>query len=148
VLFLRQFVARGDLLDDFLILRQQTGWTRRDEITWELDASLDDHTYRYRLEVGPSGESAQPRVVSETLRFDGKPIFEFVAGEVHLYNDQFEQKVTYGFDWHRSALATSSNAGITRSWSALRIGCPKSIVFESTRSRCRLARSPRISLPM
>jgi len=27
-------------------------------------------------------------------------------GEVHLYNDRFEQKVKYPFDWNRSALAT------------------------------------------
>jgi len=48
----------------------------------------------------------RPRVVSETVHYDGKPVFEFIAGEVHLYNDRFEHKVTYEFDWYRSALAT------------------------------------------
>jgi hypothetical protein len=54
----------------------------------------------------PWGEPQRPRVVSETVHLDGKPIFEFIGGEVHLYNDRFEHKVTYEFDWHRSALAT------------------------------------------
>ncbi|MCC6366695.1 MAG: AAA family ATPase [Bryobacterales bacterium] len=48
----------------------------------------------------------RPRVVSETVRLDEKPVFEFLEGEVHLYNDRFEHKVTYPFDWHRSALST------------------------------------------
>jgi len=37
---------------------------------------------------------------------DRRPLFEFVEGEVHLFNDNFEQKVKYPFDWFRSALAT------------------------------------------
>jgi hypothetical protein len=35
-----------------------------------------------------------------------KPIFEFIEGEVNLFNDYFERKVNYPFDWFRSALAT------------------------------------------
>ena len=68
--------------------------------------------------IEPWGEPPRPRVVSETVHLDGKPIFEFTNGEVHLFNDRFEHKVTYEFDWHRSALATivprRDNQSLTR----------------------------------
>ena len=67
---------------------------------------LEGNSYIYRLVIEPWGEPIKPRIASETLHFDGKPIFEFIAGEVHLFNDRFERKVSYDFDWHRSALGT------------------------------------------
>jgi predicted ATPase len=104
--FLRQFVAKGDTLDDHFILRQRTRWQNQPQLTWELEATIEGGSYVYRLVIEPWGDPPRPRVVSETLQFDAKPIFEFISGEVHLYNDRFEHKVTYDFDWHRSALAT------------------------------------------
>jgi len=106
LLFLRQFVTKGDVFDDFFILSQRTRWLNQPQQTWELEATLEGSRYVYRLVIEPWGEPQRPRVKSETVFFDGKPIFEFTAGEVHLYNDRFEHKVTYPFDWHRSALAT------------------------------------------
>ena len=106
LLILRQFVVKGDTLDDYVILGQRTRWLGQREITAELDAALDGGTYVYRLVIEPWGDPVKPRVVAETVRFDGKPVFEFTNGEVHLFNDRFEHKVTYPFDWHRSALAT------------------------------------------
>jgi hypothetical protein len=75
-------------------------------MTFELEAVLDGGRYVYRLVIEPWGEPPRSRVASETVHLDSRPIFEFIAGEVHLYNDRFEHKVTYPFDWHRSALAT------------------------------------------
>ncbi len=106
LLMLRQFVAKGDVFDDFSILAQRTRWLDQQQTTGELDAELDGGKYRYRLVIEPWGEPSRPRVVSETVHFEGKPIFEFKNGEVQLFNDRFEHKVTYEFDWHRSALAT------------------------------------------
>jgi energy-coupling factor transporter ATP-binding protein EcfA2 len=105
LLLLRQFIMKGDF-DDFFILSQRTRWMSQPKQTCELEASLDGSRYVYRLVIEPWGEPVRPRVVSETVHLDGKPIFEFITGEVHLYNDRFEHKVTYDFDWHRSALAT------------------------------------------
>ncbi len=76
------------------------------EQTCEIEATLDAAKYIYRLSIDPWGDLQRPRVLSETVHMDGKPIFEFQKGEVHLFNDQFAHKVTYPFDWHRSALAT------------------------------------------
>ena len=106
LLLLRQLVVRGDIFDDFNILSQRTRWLNQPRVTGELEAELDGGRYVYRLVIEPWGDPPRPRVVSETVHFDEKPIFEFNAGEVHLYNDRFEHKVTYEFDWHRSALAT------------------------------------------
>jgi len=106
LLFLRQFVMKGDVFDDFYILAQRTRWLDQRQITGEIEAELDGGKYVYRVVIEPWGDPPLPRVVSETVRFDGKPIFEFTNGEVHLFNDRFEHKVTYDFDWHRSALAT------------------------------------------
>ena len=106
VLFLRQVVIRGDTFENFFILTQRTRWLDRSQLTCELAADLQDAGYVYRLQIEPWGEQQRPRIKSETVLLDGKPIFEFVNGEVHLYNDRLEHKVTYPFDWHRSALAT------------------------------------------
>ncbi len=106
LLFLRQFIAKGDVFDDFLVLSQRTRWLNQPQQTCELEAELDGAQYIYHLTIEPWGDPPRPRVYSETVRCNGKPIFEFNTGEVHLYNDRSEHKVTYEFDWHRSALAT------------------------------------------
>jgi predicted ATP-dependent endonuclease of OLD family len=106
ILALRQFVARGDRADDVFPLGQRTRWLNQPRLTFEIEAGLDAGRYVYRLVVEPWGDPVRPRVVSETVRLDEKPVFEFLEGEVHLYNDRFEHKVTYPFDWHRSALST------------------------------------------
>ncbi len=104
--FLRQFAVTGLVLDAFVILRHRTRWLDRPQQTYELEAELGGERYVYRLVIEPFGDPPRPRVQSETVHFDGKPIFEFKTGEVHLYNDQFEHKVAYDFDPKRSALAT------------------------------------------
>src|SRR5712692_6894935 len=106
LLFVRQFAVRGDRADDLFTLNQRTRWLNQPQQTCELEATLDGGSYLYRLVIEPWGEPPRPRVVSETVHFNRRPIFEFTTGEVHLYNDRFEHKVTYPFDWHRSALAT------------------------------------------
>ena len=106
LLFVRQFVVRGDTFDTLLIQNQRTRWLNQTQQTFELEAALDARTYVYHLVIEPWGEPPRPRVVSETVTLDGQSIFEFADGEVHLFNDRFERKVTYPFDWSRSALAT------------------------------------------
>jgi predicted ATPase len=106
LLLLRQFAVRGDVFDEFFILNQRTRWLNQPQQTCELEAVLEGTRYVYHLVIEPWGDPPRPRVLSETVHCEEKPIFEFLTGEVHLYNDRFEHKVTYPFDWHRSALAT------------------------------------------
>lgn len=106
MLLIRQFVVLGDQADSQFPAWSKTRWLSQARQTFELEADLGDGPYIYRLVVEWRGDPERPCVAEETLTFSSKPIFEFVAGEVHLYNDRFERKVEYPFDWHRSALAT------------------------------------------
>ncbi len=106
LLFLRQFVNRGDKADDLRLLSQKTLWLKRPHITFELEARVSGQNYTYHLQFEASGEPAQARVVSETVHLNRNPIFEFLEGEVRLYSDRFERGVAYPFDPVRSALAT------------------------------------------
>jgi predicted ATPase len=118
LLFIRQIAISGIKTEDFDTLVHRTRWMTQPHQTFELEAVIDGATYKYALVIDPWGEPSRPRVASEMLHLDGKPIFEFAKGEVHLFNDRFEHKVTYPFDWNRSALATitarKDNTRLTR----------------------------------
>lgn len=103
---LRDFCVRGDAPDERFSGRTRTRWQDVGEQTFELDVSGSDGSYQLRLVVDSWGNPERPRVLMEEVKFSGKPIFKFQKGDVHLFNDHFEDKVQYPFDWHRSALAT------------------------------------------
>lgn len=105
LLFVRQFATVGERAHPGMLIHW-TRWQTRPEQTFEIEAVLDDQTFRYRLVLEPWGDPPLPRVVLETVHCDDKPIFEFKTGNVRLYDDQFTSKTTYSLDWHRSALAT------------------------------------------
>lgn len=81
-------------------------WQTLKEQRFELNVHLDGRMYLYRLRLDQWGHPARTRISEETVLCDGKPVFEFIGGEVHLFNDSFERKVNYPFDWFRSALTT------------------------------------------
>jgi len=118
LLLIRRLAWRGESLHETGILDQVTRWMWNPSQTFELEVSLDDQTYIYRLMLELSGSPATQAVMSETVHLGGKPLFEFVGGDVRLFNDQFEHKVSYPFDWRRSALATiterTDNRQLTR----------------------------------
>jgi len=84
----------------------RTRWQSVVAQTFEMDVQGDGGNYTFRLIMDSWGSPERPRVVKEEVKFDGKQIFWFENGEVHLFNDRAEDKVRYPFDWHRSALAT------------------------------------------
>jgi predicted ATPase len=103
---LRDFSIRGEAPDERFAGRTRTRWQNSREQTFELDVSGNHGAYQMRLVMDSSGQPERPRVIVEELKFAGKLIFRFEKGEVHLFNDRFEDKVQYPFDRHRSALAT------------------------------------------
>ena len=103
---LRDFCVRGETPDDRFVGRSRTRWQELPEQTFELDVSGNSGLYTMRLVVDSWGNPERPRVLTEEVKFSGKPIFRFEKGEVHLFNDKSDDKVQYPFDWHRSALAT------------------------------------------
>ncbi|MBC7835802.1 MAG: ATP-binding protein [Phycisphaerales bacterium] len=108
---LRDFCVRGDPPDPPAPLTRfggnsRTRWQTVIEQTFEMDVLGNGGEYTFRLVVDSWGNPERPRVLKEEVKLDGKPIFRFEKGEVHLFNDRAEAKVQYPFDWHRSALAT------------------------------------------
>src|SRR5215470_20391076 len=89
LLLVRQFAVTGEKAEDY-ILSQRTRWMSREQQTCEIEATLNEARYVYRLVLEPIGEPPRARVASETVHLDQKPIFEFKMGEVHLYNDKFQ----------------------------------------------------------
>ncbi|MBK9170228.1 MAG: AAA family ATPase [Bryobacterales bacterium] len=107
LLTVRQFVIRGDKAEDLFVAASRTRWLPdQPRQTFEIEAQVGESCFVYRLAIEALGDPALPRVIEETVQCDQKPVFEFVNGEVRLYNDQFQHKVTYPFDPHQSALAT------------------------------------------
>jgi len=99
-------LVAGDAHPDALFPdTSRTRWQTLSQQTFELDVELGAN-YRFRLEIDSWGSPARTRIKREIVHCDGRPVFEFIEGEVRLFNDNFQHKVTYPFDWFRSALAT------------------------------------------
>jgi predicted ATPase len=103
---LQRLVVDGEQAAKIFPLSQRTGWLGQPNQSFELEVTLRGSNYSYRLVIEPSGR--RPRVASETVSLDGKPILEFKNGEVQLYNTRFEREHEYPLDANRSALLTIS----------------------------------------
>jgi len=100
-------VCGGDALPDALFpASTYTRWQTLSQQTFELDLDLDGLFCTFKLHLEPWGSTPRTRIRQEIVLCDGQKIFEFLDGEVHLFNDAFQHKVNYPFDWFRSALAT------------------------------------------
>ena len=84
----------------------RTRWQTLSQQTFELDVDLAGVPYKYKLKLEPWGQPSRTRIREEIVLCEGRSVFEFVDGEVHLFNDSFQHKVNYPFDWFRSAFAT------------------------------------------
>ena len=99
-------LVTGDARPDKLFpYSSRTRWQSLPQQTFELQVDLGE-SYRLRLELDSWGSPQKTRIKREVVFCNERPIFEFVNGEVHLFNNDFQHKVTYPFDWFRSALAT------------------------------------------
>jgi energy-coupling factor transporter ATP-binding protein EcfA2 len=128
LLFVRQFATKGEGLND-IALGHRTRWLDKPQVTYEVEAVLDERKYLYRLVLEPAGEPPVLTVASETVHLDEKPIFEFETGSVNLYNDGFERTVTYPFDASRSALATLTGNRDTELLTKFRLWFGKLVCF-------------------
>lgn len=82
-----------------------TRWQNRNKQVFEVDVVLDDDELRYRIEVEHERSTRRARIALERLEANGKPLFVFDKGEVHLYRDNHSQGPSYSADWEESALA-------------------------------------------
>jgi predicted ATPase len=103
---LRDFSIRGMPTEGRFAGATLNRWQTNKIQHFRLEACSTDGEYSYELTVEPWGSSGKPRVLHEVVELQGKPLFRFEDGDVHLFNDRHEDKVTFSFDWNRSALAT------------------------------------------
>jgi predicted ATPase len=82
-----------------------TRWQKRDKQVFEMDVVLDGDELRYRLEIEHERATRRARISLERLESNGKPLFVFAMGEVHLHRDDHSQGPLYNADWAESALA-------------------------------------------
>src|SRR5258708_2096686 len=109
ICLIRDFCIVGMPMDFALAGLTRTRWQEVPEQTFELDVSGNGGIYTLRLTVDAWGTPARPRVLREELLYSGQPIFRFIQGEVHLFNDRHKEKIKYPFDLHRSTLATTTD---------------------------------------
>jgi predicted ATPase len=102
---LKQLITGQAAPDALFPESSHTRWDTRPQQTFELQVELGA-SYRFRLELDTWGTPPKTRIKREIVLCDERSVFEFVGGEVHLFNDQYAHNVTYPFDWFRSALAT------------------------------------------
>ncbi len=81
-----------------------TRWQSLDEQTFELDLRGHEGVFHYALRIKHAPDRRQSRVASESLSFDGHPLFTSKDGEAQLYNDKHGRGPVMTFDWNRSAL--------------------------------------------
>jgi predicted ATPase len=108
LLFLRQFVIRGDRVEDLFQPTQRTRWQPNNQQSFEIDAVLNGGQYSYGLVIGPSDNSPRPIVECETIRLNQKLLLEFRDGQVQLYDDG-KQQFKYPLEPDRSSLLTASS---------------------------------------
>lgn len=86
--------------------RSLTRWQNRSVQVFELTVSLEGEAdMTYRLEVEHEADSRQAWIKLETLTVEGEPLFQFIGGEVRLYQDDHSLGPDYGADRSESALA-------------------------------------------
>jgi predicted ATPase len=102
-----EVAARGERVDQWFKLSERTRWLDQALQVFEIEAQLEGGNYRYQLVIEPWGETARPRVRSETVFLYDNPIFKFDNGEVVIWNATATP--AYKFDPSRSALSTSGD---------------------------------------
>jgi predicted ATPase len=104
--FVRGEPFRDEPLDEHLVGRTCTRWQRVERQRFELEVRGDEGEYRYELVVDEWGQpTAYPRVLKESVTLDGKPLFLFENGTLHLHNNQFLEKVQFPLSPRRSGLS-------------------------------------------
>jgi predicted ATPase len=106
---LRSFVSEGVNCSDRFGGETRTRWQSVLKQRFELDVSNGSGFYRYALIISEDSKR-QCRVERETLDFEGKPLFQFIDGEIRLFNDwqNAEPSVKFHADWSHSGLGIVS----------------------------------------
>ena len=141
----------GKIADpDVFPTRTLTAWQAKGLQVLEVEADLPGEALVYRLEIEQDAKNHQSRISSESLSdADGRPLFEFKRGDVHLYRDDNSPGPVFPADSSESALARvaprDDNSRLTQFLDFIRnvVVCglyPASFEHETTRNDVMLAR--------
>lgn len=83
----------------------RTRWQSRATQVVEMDVVLGEDELTYRIEVEHDSEGRTARVRHESLKAAGKPLFEFIEGDVQQVRDDYSPGPAFASDWTESALA-------------------------------------------
>ena len=98
---LRDIICFGaDVNSDVHLLGDTyTRWKRQDGMKtqrFELDIDGNGGRYRYELVVDNGGKHWSSRILSESLLYCNKPLFNYEHSNVHLFdNDTYQEKVVF-----------------------------------------------------
>ncbi|MFH1465085.1 MAG: AAA family ATPase [Pseudomonadota bacterium] len=98
-------VRQGVEIDDVLPTSSLTRWDARDQQRFELDVEGNGGLYRYVLVVKHNLEMERPVIESEKVTRDGKTLFCYENGTVHLHNNDGRVGVKFPFRGNMSFLA-------------------------------------------
>ncbi len=113
----RDLVVGGASAGSLFAFRK-TIWDRRDVQSFELEIEGLDGTFNYRLEIQhPPHEAPQkPHIKGEVLDFDGRPLFRYSGGEVHLFGDDHSPGAIFPFKPEQSFLPNLESQSSKIQW--------------------------------
>ncbi|MES1243147.1 MAG: ATP-binding protein [Acidobacteriota bacterium] len=94
----------------------RTKWEMRDVQRFELEFQFDSNaTYHYVLEIQhPQGLQERPFIRSESVSFNGEPLYRFSEGEAHLYYEDDAEGPVFPFRSDQSFLTNLDSARTPR----------------------------------
>ena len=103
---------------DVFPTRSLCRWDRRDRQRFELDVEGEAGRYSYILVIHHDRENARPVIETERISFEGKTLYLFENGTVHLNGEKAGGKKSFPYKGNRSFLAQVEARGETRelSW--------------------------------
>lgn len=111
---IRHFLVDNVRVGEVFPPKDLTAWINNTEQTFELDVQGEEGLFCYKLVVSYNPNIRKHRIDLELLLHDGKPLFEFSAGKVRLFHDDYTPGPIFSFDGSVSVLATIGARGNNR----------------------------------
>ena len=101
---IQDFVLEQASVSEVFPSYEKTLWLTLDIQRFELDVSVGDDLYAYRLDIQHDDDTKKAQVVKEDLEINGKPLFAYGNGMAHLYRDDHKPGPEYPFNLTRSGV--------------------------------------------
>jgi predicted ATPase len=109
ILFVKWFIEGGE---NHFTQSTRTRWEPRPLQVVELEATLDEKLYQYRVEIRYSPEEQLPSVNLERLTVSGVPTFELIDGEIRFFSNDGEHASTLKWKTTESALRLAQQSNL------------------------------------